>query len=488
MQAVGDTRAVAVTQSSLADVLRQLGRPQEALALYEAALRTKKAMGDTRAVAVTQANYGQFLLGQGEANRAVAMLWEAFVTLDCTGYASDAEAMRQILGAARSQTLGPEAFDRAWAAAVGQPQPEWLREAHAAATFTLPEEQRRMVVANTVAVLTRVPERRDEWRGVIAGALEQARGAGHDDLAALSEALLALLDGKPAELPPANSYRATLQEILDGIAAGGPAAAAPDPEHAEVMTAIQAFVNSQDWEEAQAVVEAQEDLLLTDRAAAIFEENIRDRRTRGRDQEADSLQQHLDLLRACRRDGIAAAFEQPASRPQPSLPFDEELIPRTVGALRGSSQDKVAHMSYLAGLAARTTDGALRALIGEIQMALVGGDLRALGGSLTGIYRQVWQAIVLAVAGVGLDEMLQIAVHNTLAVLGPAAGQRDEWRENLASLRNSATEAGDTGFVALINAISALLDAGGNPAGLGRGLSGPHAAAWKAILDGLSAR
>ena len=54
IQALGDTRGVAVTQGSMADVLRQLGRPQEAMALYEEALRTIQALGDTRGVAVTQ--------------------------------------------------------------------------------------------------------------------------------------------------------------------------------------------------------------------------------------------------------------------------------------------------------------------------------------------------------------------------------------------------------------------------------------------------
>jgi hypothetical protein len=493
-KALGDTRGVAVTQGSMADVLRQMGRPQDAMALYEESLRTKKALGDTRGVAVTQANYGQFLLSQGEADRAVTMLWEAYTTLRRAGYSADAGTMEQLLSMVKAQGLGPEVFDRAWASAVAEPQPVWLQEAHAAraSSSTLPEEQLRILVANTVAVLTRVPERRDEWRQAVAQVLAQAQSAGHGDLIGLGQAMLALLDGEPADLPEENPFRATWQEILDRIAAGGaaagPAEAEADAENAEVMDAVQAFVNSADWDAARAVVETRQGLLLTDQVEGIFADNIQDRRTRGRNQEAVSLQQHLDLLRACRRDGIAAAFERGASRPQPPLPFDDDLIPRTIGALRGSSQEKVAHMNTLAGLSAQTTDGELRALIGEIQMALVGGDLRALGGSLKGIYKQAWQAIVLAVAGAGLDETLQIAVRNTLAVLGPAAGQRDEWRENLASLRNDAAEAGDAGFVALINAITALLDAAGNPVGLGRGLTGPHAAAWKAILDGLSAR
>ena len=62
-----------------------------------------------------------------------------------------------------------------------------------------------------------------------------------------------------------------------------------------------------------------------------------------------------------------------------------------------------------------------------------------------------------------------------MAVLGPASDQRAEWRETLDSLRGQAQAAGDAPMQALLEAILALLDADGNPAGLGEGLEGVHA-------------
>ena len=79
-------------------------------------------------VAVTQANYGQFLLQQGDINRGVAMLWEAYEALRRAGYSRDVQAMHEVLVTAKSQMLGVERFDQAWAETQGQPQPNWLTD------------------------------------------------------------------------------------------------------------------------------------------------------------------------------------------------------------------------------------------------------------------------------------------------------------------------------------------------------------------------
>ena len=53
-QDLGDVREVAVTQHAMADVLRQQGKPQQAMALYEQVLHVYQDLGDVRSVAVTQ--------------------------------------------------------------------------------------------------------------------------------------------------------------------------------------------------------------------------------------------------------------------------------------------------------------------------------------------------------------------------------------------------------------------------------------------------
>ena len=78
--------------------------------------------------------------------------------------------------------------------------------------------------------------------------------------------------------------------------------------------------------------------------------------------------------------------------------------------------------------------------------------------------------------------MFAAIINNTLAVLGPAAHQRNEWRNNLVELRNQSTTMGDRHMAALLDAVIGLLDAGGNPKGLGDDLKGIYAQTWQEIV------
>src|SRR5436309_13449892 len=113
-QELGEVRSVAVTQDAMADVLRQLGKPQEAMALYEQSLRTKQELGDVRGVAVTQANFSQLLLQQGEYPRALVMVWEAYTSLRQSGFSRDAQIMQQLLISIKGEYLSPEQFNALW--------------------------------------------------------------------------------------------------------------------------------------------------------------------------------------------------------------------------------------------------------------------------------------------------------------------------------------------------------------------------------------
>jgi len=57
---------VAVTQSAMAAVLRQQGKPQEAMALYERVLPVYQELEDVRSVAVTQSAMAAVLRQQGK--------------------------------------------------------------------------------------------------------------------------------------------------------------------------------------------------------------------------------------------------------------------------------------------------------------------------------------------------------------------------------------------------------------------------------------
>jgi tetratricopeptide (TPR) repeat protein len=473
----------------MADVLRQMGKPQEAMALYQESLATIQALGDVREIAVTQANFGQFLLQEGETSAAIELLWSAYLALDGAGYEADAVTMRNLLAAVKTQTLGTARFDAIWAEAVGREQPAWLAAVAPHDRHHLPPDQQAMLAANTVAVLTTVPDKRAEWRNVVADASARMASDSMGDLAALNNAILALLDGQPADLHADNAYHALWQQILNGVAQGG----LPDEnEAAQRMAAINAFVEANNWAASRRVVEEQKKILLTAAAEQIFLENIARARTSGDNRFSAYLQQHLDLLLACRRIGIDAAFDALEAEATVidneediHLPFDPALISQTVAALRGSPQDRIGHLQVLLPLAAQTDDPALKAFYNAVQMALVGGDLREAGRSLTGIYAQVWQAIVANVSDEAPVDLLDVLVQNTLAVLGPAQAQRGQWQDELAQLQRRAAADGARGLADLVEAIQALLAADGRAAGLGAGLEEPFAAVWRRIVEGL---
>jgi hypothetical protein len=165
------------------------------------------------------------------------------------------------------------------------------------------------------------------------------------------------------------------------------------------------------------------------------------------------------------------------------LPFAAELIPRSIAALLGSPQDKLAHAQYLSAMTTQATDEGLKALIQAIQVALFGGDRSALGQNLVGVYRQAWEAILLGVETEGIDpELFEALVRNTLAVLGPVPDKKDEWRATLAQIKEQATAEGADQLGMLVDTVIQLIAADGKPTGLGTGLSGIYARTWQEII------
>ena len=183
-------------------------------------------------------------------------------------------------------------------------------------------------------------------------------------------------------------------------------------------------------------------------------------------------------------EAIAAeAFEQLQQLQQAVLPFDQDLPAKSVAALLGTPQEKMAFAQYLLEQQDQTTDEQLKGLYQTLQLALFGGDLSQLGRDVQGIYRQAWETIAATVEADGVDpQIFEQLASNTRAVLGPAASQRSEWRSALADVLNQATARGDRNLAALLNVLIGLLDAEGNPAGLGEHLQGVYARIWQGIV------
>src|SRR6266566_160061 len=87
----------------------------------------------------------------------------------------------------------------------------------------MPTEQIELIVSNTVAVMTSVQDRRDEWREDIAQMLQNAQQQGADWQIEVDfyTAILALLDGQTPGLLGDHPYAPALRAIQEGIATGG---------------------------------------------------------------------------------------------------------------------------------------------------------------------------------------------------------------------------------------------------------------------------
>src|SRR6266699_596587 len=451
-QELEDPREVAMTQHTMANVLRQQSKPQEAMTLYEQSLRTSQELGDPREVAITQGNLCQLLLQQGEYDQALLIAWEAYRSLSRNHYTRDAQLMQRLLISIKGETLDPERFDMIWKQVISEPQPPWLRDVQA----SVPDEQDRLsaetlkfVSSNTIAVMTQMPEELAEWRGTIDEALNQAQITHLAYEVEFFTAILALLDGQVPTLPGEHPYADALHEI-------------------------------------QEVVEAQRAVLFRPEVEAFFEQTIAQAKVAGEQHTFEVLEQHLALLRDCKEIGIAEALEQLETAQEDDLPFDEELIPRSIAALLGGPQEKLAHAQYLTAQTTQATDDHLKALINTIQLALFSSDLSQLGRELQGVYRQAWEGIVIGVETGGVDPRLfDMITNNTLAVLGPTSNRRSEWRNDLVEMRNVASAQGARHLLTLFDAVIGLLDAGGNPRDLGEGLTGVYYKTWQNLVGQL---
>ena len=377
---VGDREGEAATLNNMALVYQATGKPQEALKLYEQALPIMREVGDRAGEAALLSNMA-WLLYQllNRQQDAITHMEQAIAVLVKTGLPQDGagrtiEDLRRRLQAMRTGT------------SLGIPT---------RGASTMPAAHLQQIISNTVAVMTFAQDHHAEWRGDIASALQDAqqRGADWQIEVDLFTAILDILDGRSPALPANHPYAQTVAAIQAGIVAGAQIASISD----EVLQAVRDFVNAEDWEATQKVVEVQQALLFRPEVETLFKQNIAQARASGDQRVVRMLELHLSILHECKTRGIAETFEQITAAQQASLPFDIELIPRSIAALQGDPQEKMKHMQYLAALDAQTTDAKLKALINTIQLALFGGDLSQLGQDLSGVYRQAWEAIVAGV-------------------------------------------------------------------------------------------
>ncbi len=113
------------------------------------------------------------------------------------------------------------------------------------------------------------------------------------------------------EKPPAAPH---VDSIQAAFVAGGAQGETTSETSKEVRQAVHNFVKAEDWNATRQVVEAQQTLLFRPEVEALFEWNIA--QTKDEQWRVDFLEQHLALLRNCKKIGIAQAFEQLAAAQQ----------------------------------------------------------------------------------------------------------------------------------------------------------------------------
>src|SRR6266702_1964256 len=129
--------------------------------------------------------------------------------------------------------------------------------------------------------MTVMPEKRDEWGDTISDMLKQPQSRVQD--MEFFTAILTILAGQSASLPGDHPYADAINSIQAGIAAGGQESGTGSiTVSRELVQAVNDFVNADNWGATRHVVEAQQELLFQPEVETLFEQNIAQARSAGR--------------------------------------------------------------------------------------------------------------------------------------------------------------------------------------------------------------
>jgi tetratricopeptide (TPR) repeat protein len=243
-QELGDRAGVARSLHALGMLHQAQGEYGPARERYEQSLAIFQELGDRAGVAGSLHNLATLFEEEGAYMQAVQFAAQAFVILDQLGSPDRDIAGRTL--ARLQEKMGTEAFEAALQAALTPstspslhsglrllragpgPSPE-SREGgdepesgdDAAEQGMTIEQALPLVVNNTVAVLTRVPEKKAEWWGMLGQLQGQVKAQGLDEFAAFLGVLRQLVEGaKPeslaSEIPAA--FRQAWQAVVRGLA------------------------------------------------------------------------------------------------------------------------------------------------------------------------------------------------------------------------------------------------------------------------------
>jgi hypothetical protein len=225
---------------------------------YGQALAILREVGDRAGEGTTLHNIGMIFAQSGQLDAALACVLLAKVLYEYVQSPSDIEDEVQTITALQT-SLGKEQFAKLLDKVKGHEEEIAQRALQDRTIFdemmqpasTIPAEQINIFVGNTIAVMTIMQERHEDWRSAMQQVLQEAqqRGADLQNEVEFFTAILAILDGGSPSLAPDHPYAPAVAAIQAGIAQGGPVANDEDEEEDEVgadvpeeMQAIAAFV------------------------------------------------------------------------------------------------------------------------------------------------------------------------------------------------------------------------------------------------------
>jgi tetratricopeptide (TPR) repeat protein len=223
---VDDRAGEGTTLNNLGLIYDGLGEKQQALDYYRKALGIRMEVGDRDGEATTLHNIGGLYARTSQFDVALACVLAAKKLYESVQNPAAIAREEQWIAAFR-RDLGEEWF----AALLAQVEPRIDGLIERALLGNLPSlsallaENIALTVHKTIAVMTAMQERRNEWRKIIVQLLQKAREMGSvlQREGEFFTAILALLDGQPLPVLAADHpYASAIAAIQEGIAAGGP--------------------------------------------------------------------------------------------------------------------------------------------------------------------------------------------------------------------------------------------------------------------------
>jgi tetratricopeptide (TPR) repeat protein len=209
---LGNKSGIAKSLHNLGRIHQEQGNLGEAQAKFEQSLAIEVELGDKLGIAQSLHQLGMIHQEQGSYREALEKWVQALMLFEQLG-SPDAEKARHNLALLREE-MGEEAFAAALAEleaeARGVPEP---------GAVTL-GQMVDMVVQNTVAVMTEVPEQREEWWGALGQLQVQARQHGEAGFAAFLGVVRQVVEGAdPARVSAEleESFAEAWRRLVEGL-------------------------------------------------------------------------------------------------------------------------------------------------------------------------------------------------------------------------------------------------------------------------------